>query len=73
MVRNVTGFAVFAFIAMVAWKLLTSVFGAVIGLVLTLLWWAFIGFVIYTILKIFSPSTAQKVRETIRGTPPPAA
>lgn len=73
MVRNVTGFAVFAFIAMLAWKLLASLFGAVIGLVLTVIWWAFIGFVIYTILKIFSPSTAQKVKETIRGESAPAA
>jgi predicted lipid-binding transport protein (Tim44 family) len=73
MVRNITGFAVFAFVAMMAFKLLTSVFGALIGLVLTLLWWGFLGFVIYTILKIFSPSTAQKVRETIRGSSAPAA
>lgn len=73
MVRNVTGFALFAFVAMVAFKLLTSLFGAVIGLVLTLIWWAFIGFVIYTLLKIFSPSTAQKVRDTIRGNSAPAA
>ncbi len=73
MVRNITGFAVFAFAALMAWKLLTSVFGALIGLVLTLVWWAFLGFVIYTILKMISPSTAQKVRETIRGNSPPAA
>ncbi len=69
MVRNVTGFAVFAFIVMAAWKL----FGTVIGLLLTVLWWAFIGFVIYTILKIFAPGTAQKVRDTIRGDSAPAA
>lgn len=73
MVRNITGFAVFAFLALIAWKLLTSVFGALLGLVLTLLWWAFLGFVIYTILKMFSPSTAQKIRETIRGNSTPAA
>jgi len=73
MVRNITGFAAFAFVALMAWKLLTAVFGGLIGLVLTLLWWAFLGFVIYTILKMFSPSTAQKVRETIRGNSTPAA
>ena len=73
MVRNISGFAVFAFLALMAFKLLTSVFGALIGLVLTILWWAFVGFVIYTILKMVSPSTAQKVRETIRGNSAPAA
>lgn len=73
MVRNISGFAVLAFVAVMAFKLLTAVFGALIGLVLTILWWAFVGFVIYTILKMVSPSTAQKVRETIRGNSAPAA
>lgn len=67
MVRNLTGFAVFAFLVVMAWKLLTGLFGALIGLALTLLWWAFIGWVIYTILKLFAPDTASKVRETIKG------
>ena len=73
MVRNISGFAVFAFLALMAFKLLTAVFGALIGLVLTILWWAFVGFVIYTILKMVSPSTAQKDKETIRGSSAPAA
>ena len=73
MVRNISGFAVFAFLALMAFKLLTAVFGALIGLVLTILWWGFVGFVIYTILKMVSPSTAQKVGEKIRGTSPPTA
>lgn len=68
MVRNITGFAVFAFLAVMAFKLLTGIFGALIGLVFTILWWGFIGWVIYTILKIFAPDTAQKIREAIRGT-----
>jgi hypothetical protein len=67
MVRNITGFAVFAFLVMLAWKLLTGIFGALIGLALTLIWWAFLGWVIYTILKIFAPDTARKVKETIKG------
>jgi hypothetical protein len=67
MVRNITGFAVFAFLAMVAFKLLAAVFGGLLGLILTILWWAFIGFVIYVLIKMFSPSTAAKIRDTIRG------
>ncbi|HPF62281.1 MAG: hypothetical protein KC544_06280 [Gemmatimonadetes bacterium] len=73
MIRNVTGFAVFAFLAMIAFKILGGIFGALIGLILTLLWWALVGFVIYTIIKIFSPGTAQKIRETIRGEGSPAS
>lgn len=67
MIRNITGFAIFAFLAVMAFKLLTGIFGALIGLVFTILWWGFIGWVIYTILKIFAPDTAQKIREAIRG------
>ena len=67
MIRNVAGFAAFAFLAMIGLKLLMSIFGTLIGLVLTVLWWALVGFVIYTLLKILSPNTAARVRDTIRG------
>lgn len=67
MVRNVTGFAIFAFVAMIGFRLLIGVFGWLIGLVMTVLMWALVGFVIYTLLKIFAPGVASKVRETIRS------
>ena len=67
MVRTIGGFAVLAFVALLGFKLLMGVFGALIGLLVTLLWWAFLGFVVYTLLKIFAPGVASKVRETIRG------
>lgn len=67
MVRNVAGFAVFAFIAMIGFKLLMGFFGFAISIVMTVLMWALIGFVIYTILKIFAPGLASRIRETIRG------
>ena len=68
MVRTIGGFAVLAVVAMLGFKLLMGLFGAVIGLLVTLLWWAFLGFVVYTLLKIFAPGLAQRIRETIRGT-----
>jgi predicted lipid-binding transport protein (Tim44 family) len=67
MVRTIGGFAVLAFVAMLGFKLLMGVFGTLIGLVVTLVWWAFLGFVVYTILKIFAPELAQRIRDTIRG------
>jgi hypothetical protein len=67
MVRTIGGFAVLAFVAMLGFKLLMGVFGTLIGLVVTLVWWAFLGFVVYTILKIFAPGLAQRIRDTIRG------
>jgi hypothetical protein len=69
MIRSVTGFAVFAFLAVFAFKLLAAVFGGLLGLIMTILWWAFVGFVIYVIIKMVSPSTATKIRDTIRGQP----
>jgi hypothetical protein len=67
MVRTIGGFAVLAFVAMLGFKLLMGLFGTLIGLVVTLVWWAFLGFVVYTILKIFAPGLAQRIRDTIRG------
>lgn len=68
MVRTVAGFAVLAFVAMIGFKLLMGLFGTLVGLVVTLLWWAFLGFVVYTLLKIFAPGLATRIRDTIRGT-----
>jgi len=67
MVRTIGVFAVLAFVAMLGFKLLMGLFGTLIGLVVTLVWWAFLGFVVYTILKIFAPGVAQRIRDTIRG------
>ena len=69
MVRTVGGFAVLAVVAMIGFKLLMGIFGALIGLLMTVIWWAFLGFVVYTLLKIFAPGVASKIREAIRGTP----
>lgn len=65
MVRNVVGYAVFAAVVIMALKLL----GFVWGLLGTLLWLAFLGFVFYVILRVFAPGTAEKVRDTIKGEP----
>jgi len=70
MVRNVVGFAGVALLAMVALRLLGWVFGVAISLFMMLLWLAFWGFIIYLILRVISPSTADKVRDTIRGEKP---
>lgn len=67
MVRSIGGFAVLAVVAMVGFKLLMGFFGVLWGLLFTVLWWAFIGFVIYTLLKIFMPGVASRIRETVRG------
>lgn len=66
MVRTVVGYAVFAAVVLVALRLLGFVW-SILG---TLLWLAFLGFVFYLLLRIFSPSSADKVRDTIKGNRP---
>jgi hypothetical protein len=67
MLRKILGFAVFAVVALFLIKVLFGLFGLVIGLLGAILWFAFTGFVIYLILKIFAPETAARVREMIAG------
>ena len=67
MVRSVVGFAGVALVSVLALKLLGWLFGVAISLFMMLLWLAFWGFIIYLILRLLSPKTADKMRETIRG------
>jgi predicted lipid-binding transport protein (Tim44 family) len=67
MLRNIIGFAVFAVISIFLVKVFFGLFGLVLGLLSTILWLAVVGFVIYLILKFFSPDTAARVREMVAG------
>jgi hypothetical protein len=69
MFRSVFGFAIFAVLAWLGLKLVFSVLGGLIGLAMTILWLAALGFVFYLVLRVISPSTAEKVREMIKGRP----
>ncbi len=67
MLRNLLGYAVFAVLAIFLLKVVFSLFGLVLGLLVAVLWFAFLGFVIYVILRLFAPETAARVREMIAG------
>ena len=67
MFRKLLGFALFAIVAMILLKLFFGLFGLVLGLFATVLWFAFIGFLIYLVLKVLAPETAARVREMIAG------
>jgi hypothetical protein len=67
MLRNLFGFAVFAVVTIVLLKVVFGLFGLVLGLLGAVLWFAFVGFMIYLVLKVFAPSTAARVREMIAG------
>jgi uncharacterized protein YacL len=67
MLRKLFGFAVFAIVAMFLLKVIFGLFGLVVGLLVAVLWFAFLGFMIYLVLKLFAPEMAARVRETIAG------
>jgi len=69
MFRSILGFALFAVVAFLALKLVLGLFGIVISLAMTLLVWAAFGFLIYLGIRIVSPSTAEKIREMVKGRP----
>jgi len=69
MFRSVLGFAVVAVLAWLGLKLVFSVLGGLIGLAMTVLWLAAIGFILYLVLRVVSPSTAEKIRDMIKGRP----
>jgi len=69
MLRSLIGFAIFAIVALVALKIVTGLLGIVLSLAMQVLWLAIIGFVFYTLVRIVSPSTADRIKEMIQGKP----
>lgn len=69
MLRSLIGFAVLAVVGIFLLKVLFGLFGFALALFFRLLIWAAIGFGIYLLIKILSPSTAGKIRETVTGKP----
>ena len=69
MLRTLAGFALFAVVAIVAFKLLVGLFGAIVGVLMSVLWFAFLGWLFYLALKILAPGTAARLREIVTGKP----
>lgn len=67
MLRTILGYAVLAIIGFFAIKLLLGLLGFAVSLLINVLWLAAIGFVLYLVLKIVSPATAQRLHDSIRG------
>jgi hypothetical protein len=72
MLRKIIGFAVFAVVAIVVLNLAFGLLGTIFGLAMWLLKLALVGVVIYWVLKLISPATAQRVKEMISGDRPSA-
>ena len=69
MFRNLIGFAVLAIVAWIGLNLFFGLFGIIMGLVGKILWLAFLGFLVYLVLRVFAPGTADRVKEMIAGKP----
>ena len=69
MFRSIIGFAVLAVVAWLALKIFFGLLSGLMGLALTVLWLAAIGFVCYLLLRLVAPRTADRVREAIKGKP----
>jgi len=67
MLRRIFGLALLAVVAWLALNVVFGIAGTVIGLAITVLWLAAVGFFIYLLLRVFSPRTADRVREIIRA------
>lgn len=65
MVRSMIGFAGFAIVVLIGLRLL----GFAVGLLGVLFKLALLGVCFYLVLRIFFPSAADRVKETIKGRP----
>jgi hypothetical protein len=67
MLRTLLGYAILAIVGLVAFRLILGLLGIAFQLLWAVLWLAALGFVFYLVLKVVSPRTAKRVRDTIKG------
>lgn len=71
MLRTIFSIGLFAVLGLIALKFIFGIFGVVVGLFVWLLFAALkialVGLVIYFIIRIVSPGTAQRLRERWSG------
>ncbi|HEV2670514.1 MAG TPA: hypothetical protein VGU74_05435 [Gemmatimonadales bacterium] len=69
MIRKVLGFVALAIVALIVLKIALGLLGVLIGLSVSLLVFAAMGYGVYLILRVVSPTTADRIRDVIRGRP----
>lgn len=67
MLRTILGFAVLAIVAWIVLKIFFGLLGTIVGLAFTVLTMAVIGYVVYLVLKLIAPNTANRIKDTISG------
>jgi hypothetical protein len=69
MIRNVLGFALLAALVLLVLRIGLGILGTLIGVAITVLVLAAVGYALYVVLRLFSPSTAARLRDAMRGAP----
>lgn len=71
MLRTAASLAVVGLVCWIALKLIFGVTGGIIGLLLSVAWLALkvvlVAGLVYWLLTVFSPETAKKMRDAVRG------
>ena len=67
MIRKILGFALFAVVALLVLKIALGLLGVLIGLAVTVLVLAAMGYACYVVVLVLNPTTAARIREAIRG------
>ena len=67
MIRKILGFALFAVVALLVLKIALGLLGVLVGLAVTVVVLAALGYACYVALRVLSPTAAARVREAIRG------
>ena len=65
--RKILGFAALAIVAWLVLKIFFGLLGTLIGLGITVLMLAVFGYVVYLVLRMVSPATADKVKDLVGG------
>lgn len=73
MLRKILGFALLAVAVWLVLKIAFGILGTLIGLAITVLFLAGLGYLLFLVLQLVSPSTAAKVRDLVAGHPKPTA
>jgi hypothetical protein len=73
MIRKILGFAVMAIVALLVFKIALGLLGVLIGVAVSVLVLAAMGYAFYLVLRVVSPATADRVRNVIRGTTMPVS
>ena len=69
MIRKVLGFVVLAIVVLIVLKIALALLGVVIGLSVSLLVFAAMGYGFYLVVRLVSPKTADRIQDMMRGRP----